>query len=143
MKNKVAQKQIAKLEYENQILREQLVTFMKKNKRVWSKVNYENVIMNEDKSKISFATVLLTFEYMFFYQKLFEMHVYDYIVDKQNPDNKTDEDDKKLIKICKEWSTKITINQAYRMTLKVEDFKKAFKTFVKPYIETKNDMRIR
>ena len=68
---------------------------------------FNKLIQKEDKSRLSFRTVLLDLEYLFLFQKLFEMHVFDYIVDRQNPDNKTEQDTKELIKECKNYTTKI------------------------------------
>lgn len=130
---------IKKLKHENIILKEQLNMFLKKNKRIWKyDKNYEKILNNKDQSKISFATVLFAFEYAFLFQKLFEMFVYDFIVDKQDPDTKTDEDDKKLIQICKNWTSEIIRNQTYKTSLNVKGFKVAFRLFTGPYLETKS-----
>lgn len=88
-----------------------------------------------DEMRTSFTTVLLDFEYMFNFQKLFEMHVYDYIVDRQDPDTKTDLDDRILIYACKKFSNEV-INELQSYTnIDVEAFKKKFKDFAKSYTE--------
>lgn len=123
-----------KLQLENGTLKDTLKTLVTKNKRVLG-TYYHKAQEQEDGWRISFATVLLDFEFMFIFQKLFEMHVFDYIVDRQNPDNKTEYDTKQLVQTCKEWTDEIIKNQIYHITLKPDEFKKAFKTFTQNHVE--------
>lgn len=126
-----------KLSLENETLKEALKVITTKNKRLYNADKLEYILNTTDRHRLSFATVLYTFEYMFIFQKLFEMYVFDYIVDRQNPDNKTDYDTKALISVCKEWTSQIISNQIPHPTLNIVKFKKAFKLFVTPYLENK------
>lgn len=107
-----------------------------KNKRVLRKDIYE-LAEHEDKSRISAFTIMFDIENAFIFQKLFEMHIYDYIVDRQNPENKTEEDTKNLIFICKQFTNNILRNQIYQLNLDIGKFKNSFKYFVSNYIEPK------
>ena len=107
-----------------------------KNKRVLRKDIYE-LAEHEDKSRVSAFTIMFDIENAFIFQKLFEMHIYDYIVDRQNPENKTEEDTKNLIFICKQFTNNILRNQIYQLNLDIGKFKNTFKHFVSNYIEPK------
>ena len=109
-----------KLKLENETLQICLQTLTTKNKAVFK--NY-------------YDKVILDFEYTFIFQKLFEMHLFDFIVDKQDPDNKTIEDTRNLISICKTFSTSLIKNQIYKPTMNVKEIKDSIRKFVKPYIE--------
>lgn len=107
---------------------------IKKNKRVIGKDIYE-LAEHEDKARITLKTIMFDLENAFIFQKLFEMHIYDYIVDRQNPDNKTEEDTKNLIFICKQFTNNILRNQIYKTSLDIGMFKEIFKHFVSNYVE--------
>ena len=106
---------------------------IKKNKRVIGKDIYE-LAEHEDKARITLKTIMFDLENAFIFQKLFEMHIYDYIVDRQNPDNKTEEDTKNLIFICKQFTNNILRNQIYKTSLDIGMFKEIFKHFVSNYV---------
>lgn len=108
-----------------------LKTFTIKNKKVFDKYLLEK----DDDIRISTSTIMLDFEYMFVFQKLFEMHVFDFIVDRQNPTDKTEADTNMLIYLCKEWSSAITKRYIFNQGLDVRELKKQFRSFVNPYIE--------
>lgn len=115
-----------------------LKTFTIKNKKVFDKYLLEK----DDDIRISTSTIMLDFEYMFVFQKLFEMHVFDYIVDRQNPTDKTEADTNMLIYLCKEWSSAITKRYIFNRGLDVRELKKQFRSFVNPYIEHVNDFML-
>lgn len=123
-----------KLKLENETLQTCLQTLTTKNKAVF-KNYYDKAILQPDDIQISIGTVILDFEYTFIFQKLFEMHLFDFIVDKQDPDNKTIEDTRNLISICKTFSTSLIKNQIYKPTMNVKEVKDSIRKFVKPYIE--------
>ena len=126
--------QVLSLQRENEILKEALKTLTTKNKKVFYKY-FDKLQVQEDGVRISFATVLLDFEFMFIFQKLFEMHVFDYIVDRQDPDNKTDADTKQLIRVCKIWTDEIIKNTMCQLSFNPAKFKQAFKLFTREYVE--------
>lgn len=124
---------VKKLSLENTNLKEALKMLVHKNKRVLGQ--YFERIDREDKVRVSFATVLLDFEYMFFFQKLFEMHTFDYIIDRQDPDDKTDLQTKQLYMNCKDFTTNLIKSICYRTGIDVQSFKRSFKTFTDDFIE--------
>ena len=124
---------IKKLTLENATLKDTLKMLVHKNKRVLGK--YFEKIDKEDKARISFTTVLLDCEYMFFFQKLFEMHTFDYIIDRQNPDDKTDLQTRQLYIDCKDFTTNLIKAMCYRTSLDVQDFKRSFKLFTSDFVE--------
>lgn len=117
-------------------LKDALNNFNDRNKRLYRRMwIFDKILTSEDGFRISNHTVLLSFEYMLFYQKLFEMFVFDYIVDRQDPDNKTDEDTGELIKDCKQWTTEIIANQIYNTNFNPKVFMQKFRNFVSKYTE--------
>ncbi len=129
LKNKIIE-----LEYKTSTQQDIINVFLNSNKRLFN-VSFNKLIQKEDKSRLSFRTVLLDLEYLFLFQKLFEMHVFDYIVDRQNPDNKTEQDTKELIKECKNYTTKILQSFCCNDKLNILQFKESFYNFVKQFKE--------
>lgn len=129
LKNKIIE-----LEYKTFTQQDIINVFLNSNKRLFN-VSFNKLIQKEDKSRLSFHTVLLDLEYLFLFQKLFEMHVFDYIVDRQNPDNKTEQDTKELIKECKNYTTKLLQSFCCNDKLNILQFKESFYNFVKQFKE--------
>lgn len=129
LKNKIIE-----LEYKTSTQQDIINVFLNSNKRLFN-VSFNKLIQKEDKSRLSFRTVLLDLEYLFLFQKLFEMHVFDYIVDRQNPDNKTEQDTKELIKECKNYTTKLLQSFCCNDKLNILQFKESFYNFVKQFKE--------
>ena len=129
LKNKIIE-----LEYKISTQQDIINVFLNSNKRLFN-VSFNKLIQKEDKSRLSFRTVLLDLEYLFLFQKLFEMHVFDYIVDRQNPDNKTEQDTKELIKECKNYTTKLLQSFCCNDKLNILQFKESFYNFVKQFKE--------
>lgn len=128
--------EIAKLKYELKTSQDALKLLEFRNKRIFG-IYYEKIALPEDTHRLTFATVLLDYELMFTFQKYFEMHVFDYLVDRQSPEDKTERDTIELIKICKDWTSQVIINSTTKLSPTPEVFKQAFKQFTKPYIEEK------
>ena len=122
-----------KLVAELKVFKDFFKTFTTRNKQVFG--SYFNKLAENDKVRISMGTVILDLEYMFSFQKLFEMHVYDYIVDRQDPDNKTNQDNVNLIIACKDFTNIVFKSMAYQTTLNVPMFKRAFLNFIKDFYE--------
>ena len=118
-------------------LKEALLIFDTKNKRLFTHLKvFEEILTTEDKFRISKYTVLLALEYMIFYKKVFEMYVFDYIVDRQNPDNKTDKDTEILIKTCKIWTNSIISETIENPNFNPKMFIKKFNDFTSKYVES-------
>ena len=88
---------------------------------------------NDDES-VSFDSVILSLKYMFLFRKLFELNIFDFIIDRQSPDGKSVNYDSKLINLCNSFSSDIIIKYLNN-DIKTKDFKKEFYTFARPYLE--------
>lgn len=125
-----------KLRESNASLFNMLEAVTKENKRLYGREKrFDDIKKTMDGWRISIHTIYTTFEYVFIYQKLFEMFIFDFIVDRQNPDNKTEKDTEELVKICKSWTNEILTNQIPRQKLNMREFRQAFNTFTNEYVE--------
>ena len=108
-------------------------TLVTKNKSIFA--GYLETIDKPDEARISFATIMLDLEYIFSFVKLFEMHVFDYIVDRQDPTDKTEADNVKLIAICKQFTTDTIKRNVFNPGLDIKRFKQHFKGWSMIYLE--------
>ena len=122
-----------KLFKENQIQKNTLTAFFARCSV--SLASFSALEIPEKKIRLPFNNVFVALEYMLLFQKLFEMYVFDYIIDRQNPDNKTEEDTKALIINCKAYTDKIIHNLTYSRGIDTKAFKKSFKEFAKRYVD--------
>ena len=123
-----------KQKYELETCQDLIKTMIKHNKRLTRK-DYGELAEKEDKVRLSFDSVLLFYESTFVFQKLFEMSVFDYIVDRQKPENKTEEDTQNLISSCRHFTNTFLMNNIFTLKLDIFNFKKRFKEFIKNHIE--------
>lgn len=131
------QKIIDKLTIENNTYRQAMSALVHKNKDIFKK--YFNKLSEEDDLNVSGATVLLDFEYMIVFKKLFEMHIFDYIVDRQllrrATSKEIEEENIKLISECKKFADTVIQNELLKTKIGVNEFWKDFKQFASQYIE--------
>ena len=113
--------------------KENLKLMITKNKRIFG--HYFEKLGEVDEFKISTSAIILDFEYVIAFQKFLEMHIYDYIVDRQYSVSKTEEENQNLIQICKEFTNKVFKNDIYKTSVGVETFKKDFLEFSSKFIE--------
>lgn len=129
--------ELKKIKFERDTYQQNLDLLLKKNKRLFNYFSHKemNKLFEEDKVRISFATVLLDLEIIHIFKRLFEMHVFDYIVDRQNPDNKTEAYTQTLISICKRFTDCVIDDQIHKEMLSPQKFKIEFNNFINQYIE--------
>lgn len=133
---------IKQLEKENQTYSEVLNTFIKQNKRLFNihgSKNAEEIAESTTNSLISIRTVILDMEYAFTYQKLLEMHVCDYIIDKLFVLRLLNLVSDNVLNVMfyntRQFVTRIIQNQAPHQMLNVEVFKLSLRSYVKEQIE--------
>ncbi len=110
-----------------------LDTFTLKNKKVFH--DYFEKELREDCIRLPISTILQDLNYAFAFVKFFEMHVFDYVVNRQNPDDKTEADTVKLIADCKEFTTHIITDYIFKEELDIKGVKREFQTWVAPYLD--------
>ncbi len=123
-----------KLKLENKNLKESICTIVTKNKKVFRQY-FDKLAQEEQGWRCSFGQVATDIEYMHIFQKMFEMHVFDYIVDRQDPTDKTDNDTNALITRCRNWSLNMSQNAIQAIGFDIKQFKKDFKEFTDPQID--------
>ena len=128
--------QMSRLEEENKVLKNALELLTIKNFRVFR--GYFKTLEKPDTWNCSFSTVLLDIELMFIFHKLFQLHIFDYIVNRQNPFNKTDKDTIFLAKLCNTWANNIAVNVIHEQDFSPVEFKSKFKRFTSHHVELWN-----
>lgn len=130
---KLQKNEMLKLKLYINSYKESLKLLVFKNKQIFRK--YFDKIAEEDELKTSFNTIIIDFEYISVFMKLFEMHIFDYIVERQDPDNKTEQDTTNLIIDCKDYSMKMIKSLLYCSNVDIVKCKKSLRDFVNQYVE--------
>lgn len=123
-------KQNLKYKTELQTLKDCMSKLTYKNKGIL-KEYFNN---SEEVFVVSFDSVILSLQYLLIFKKLFELNIFDYIVDRQFVNNKTADYDNMLINICSSFSSEM-INKYMNEDFNKKDFKKIFTNFVCPFLE--------
>jgi len=108
--------------------------FLKKRLTNAFNMEYKNILLFEDQDKISMKTLLLDLVNVFLSLKLFEMHLFDYIIARQDPDEKTEYDTIILIKQCAAYSKELYDLVKNEKQLNFEKYEKLIRKFVKENI---------
>lgn len=108
--------------------------FLKKRLTEAFNLEYGKILSFKDQDKISMNTLLLDLTNVFLSFKLFDMHLFDYIVARQDPDEKTDKDTACLVTWCSVYSKKLYDLLKNESKLNFRKYKELIRKFAKENI---------
>lgn len=121
------------LKYDYEVMQKIVNKLVTENTKIIHR-DFEGLAKHKDIARCSFKTILYDLECIYLYVKLFEMNVFDFIVDRQSAE-KTDKETMQLISQCKAFTNKILLDNAFKGLLDIDKFKRDFKHFAKDKIE--------
>lgn len=121
------------LKYDYEVMQKIVNKLVAENIKVMHR-DFKGLSEHRDIARCSFKTIIYNLECIYFYVKLFEMNVFDFIVDRQSIE-KTDKETMQLISESKVFTNKILLDNVFKGLLDLDKFKKDFKHFAKDKIE--------
>lgn len=131
--NKKLSKELLTFKNDFQICKDIVNTLIEKSVKAVGK-DFGELAQRKDIARTNFKTILFDLEAVFLFQKLFEMHTFDYIVDRQNVDDFTAQQNTNLICECKSFTNALLFNLTLTPALNIRKFKSCFKGFVKEFV---------
>lgn len=97
-------------------------------------MEYDKILNFQDSCKISTKTIFLDLINIFLSLKLFEMHLSDYIIDRQNPDEKTEYDTILLFKQSHDFSIRVFDKLKFENEIDLKKYAKMIKAFIQNFL---------